>query len=168
MESARAVAQASSERFRALFHHSPNPSSVTTLEGGRCLAVNGAWARAMGFAPAEMIGRSALEIGIWPDAAERERFVASLRQFGALQRFPVRFRTRKGEIRQMRIGAELIDWEGERAILSSMHDVTEIESARRRSGSRRCRWAPGWTARSATGSSPASAPALPTAISRCA
>src|SRR6185436_10687821 len=78
----------------------------------------------------EMLGQRALDLGVWPDTAERERFVGALKERGALRQFPVRFRTRTGEMRQMRISSELIQWAGATAILSSMHDVSDLERAR--------------------------------------
>ena len=129
LNAVRRDAQTSSERFKALFRLSPNPSSVTTLLEGRYLALNEAWAGALGYAPEEMLDRRALDLGIWPDEGERTRFVGELNARGALRQLPVRFRTRGGEIRQMLISSELIDWGGVRAILSSMNDVTDLTRA---------------------------------------
>jgi PAS domain S-box-containing protein len=126
----RHEAELQREHFESLFRLSPNPSSVTTLADGRYLALNEAWANAMGFAPQEMLGQRALDLGVWPDAAERDRFITTLKERGALRQLPVRFRTRAGETRQMRISSELIQWAGATAILSSMHDVSDLEQAR--------------------------------------
>ena len=129
LNAARRDAQMSSERFKALFRLSPNPSSVTTLADGRYLALNEAWAGSLGYAPEEMLDRRALDLGIWLDLGDRVRFVAELNARGALRQLPVRFRTRRGEIRQMLISSELIEWSGGPAILSSMNDVTDITRA---------------------------------------
>jgi PAS domain S-box-containing protein len=127
---ARREAETQGARFQAMFRSSPNPSCVTTMADGRYLAVNEAWSRTIGYSQEQMLGRRGVELRIWADAADREPFVGALRAQGMLRHMPARFRTRAGEIRRMHVSCEIIDWEGEQAILSSMHDVTDLEAAR--------------------------------------
>jgi PAS domain S-box-containing protein len=129
LEAARREAEMLHARFETLFRVSPNPIFVSTLAEGRYLAVNEAAARATGYSVEELLGRSALELGLWLNAADREALVAPLREGRPAFGVRTRFRNRAGEMREAISSAEPIDWHGERAILSSMHDVTEMRRA---------------------------------------
>ncbi len=128
LETARRAAQASSESFEALFRLSPNPNFVTTLAEGRYLAANDAWCRASGYAREELIGRTGAELGLWIDPRERETFLERLRREGAMRDFATQYRTRAGEKRTALLSSELLDWEGERALIFSLQDITELRN----------------------------------------
>jgi PAS domain S-box-containing protein len=70
--------QASESRFAAAFDASPVPMAITSLAEGRYLEVNDAFVRQIGFDRTEIIGRTSLEIDVWPTAADRTAMVAAL------------------------------------------------------------------------------------------
>jgi len=117
------------ERFESLFRLSPNPSSVTSVSEGRYLAVNESWALAMGYKPAEMLGRTSVELGLWASPEARAAFARRVVEQRSIGQQQVRFRTRLGELRDILISSETVDWDGEEAIISSMSDVTELRRA---------------------------------------
>jgi len=58
----------------AAFYGFPQPMCVTTLEEGIFLDINQAFEQDMGWARSEIIGKSALELGIWKNGQEREAY----------------------------------------------------------------------------------------------
>jgi PAS domain S-box-containing protein len=129
LEQARHEAEILSERFTALFRLSPNPSSVTAVADGRYLAVNEAWARAIGYSPEEMLGRTSVELGLWESPEARAAFARNVGEASGVSHHQARFRTRGGELREIFMSTDRIEWEGEAAILSSMNDVTDLSRA---------------------------------------
>jgi diguanylate cyclase (GGDEF)-like protein/PAS domain S-box-containing protein len=118
--------RASEERFAQIFHASPLIISISREADGVFLEVNEAFERAGGWTRAEAIGRSALELGLWPDPAEREQMRERLRANGGrLSDAEWRFRRRDGVVRDVRGGIERIMLHGEACLLFIGQDVTE-------------------------------------------
>jgi PAS domain-containing protein len=63
--------QISEDKFQKVFHASPIPFSITTLQEGRFVDVNAAFERRYGYSRQELIGRTVHELRIWEDPADR-------------------------------------------------------------------------------------------------
>lgn len=126
LQTARRDAQASSDRLEKIFNHSLTPIAITRLADGRILAVNDAWLRLMDRVRDEVEGHNSLDLAIWVDPAERERIAEMLSRGEPVDGVAVRHRRRSGELLDIRFSATHIDWKGERAILGSPFDVTEL------------------------------------------
>jgi PAS domain S-box-containing protein len=126
---ARRAAHQESERFAKTFAVSPMPLAITAADSGRHIEVNPAWERFFGWSREEALGRSALEMGIWADSQEHARLLAALRAGGALRGEPCRLRRRSGEMAELLLSADLLDWRGEPALLVALQDVTELRRA---------------------------------------
>lgn len=50
-----------------MFRQSPVPHALVHFEGGQFLEVNDAWLQQSGFGIGNVIGRTALESGLWGD-----------------------------------------------------------------------------------------------------
>ena len=124
--------QESQERIQKLFRASQNPIVVCRLEDGLYIDGNDAYLRLFGYAREEVIGHTAVELRIWEDPHERERFVRLMRERGALRDFETHMRKRSGEIVEVRFSAELIEIDGESCLLVSVIDVTAQREAERR------------------------------------
>jgi PAS domain S-box-containing protein len=72
---------ASEEKFASLFQASPDPICVTGLDSGAFIEINPAFTQTFGWSAAEVIGRSADEIGLWDDSSKRlERIERVIRE----------------------------------------------------------------------------------------
>ncbi len=71
--------------FEALFMASPLAASVSRVRDGRLLAVNEAWLALTGLRRADAIGRTTVELGHWPSADERARYMDRLPDAEAVQ-----------------------------------------------------------------------------------
>jgi PAS domain S-box-containing protein len=117
------------ERFARVFNLSPVPLLVSTLAEGRFLEVNDAWVAMHRRARESVIGHTAAELGAWADPADRARLVERLRAGERVRGFLTRFRTADGQVLDSICAAEAVDWNGERAILASTQDVSELTRA---------------------------------------
>jgi PAS domain S-box-containing protein len=68
--------------YEAAFLASPFPSSLSRRSDGRLVAVNEAWLTLTGSRREEVIGRTTVELGHWPDAQARHDFVQRVRAEG--------------------------------------------------------------------------------------
>jgi diguanylate cyclase (GGDEF)-like protein/PAS domain S-box-containing protein len=122
----------SEERFEKIFQASPDAIVISRLSDGRYLEVNQRWLELFGFKREEAVGRTAFDLGVWVDPAERPRFVAAVRERGALRDFEARFRKKSGAIIDALISAEEIDIDGEAHLIVPIMDITDRKRAEER------------------------------------
>jgi len=114
----------SEEKFSKAFGASPSGMSISDLETGRFIEVNDGYRKLYGYSLDEMLGRTSVELGIWENAGDRERFLKTLRQNGTVRDLEIRTRTRTGDLKIVHVSAERIDLEGRASLVSALHDVT--------------------------------------------
>lgn len=125
----RSVESATDEFFADAFRLSPHPIGITELETGRCLEVNDACLEIFGFRRDEVIRKTTLILGIWPDPLDRARLIDRLRAEGAVRNLEVSMRMKNGELRQFLISTNLITLKGKACILTIGNDITERKRA---------------------------------------
>lgn len=113
-----------------LLEVSPDPISVTELESGRLVLINDEFCRITGYLRDELAGRTAIELGIWPDEVERSRCIARLVANGTIHDFPAMFATKHGGIVAVLISASAFEQDGVRYILAVIRDITQRERSR--------------------------------------
>jgi two-component system, sensor histidine kinase and response regulator len=127
----------SEELFSKAFLAGPVAITIATLAEGRFIDVNDSFLHLMGYSRAEVVGRTALDLGMWISPEDRAFFAHRLREGGSLRNHECAFRTKTGEVREGLGAAELIELKGERCILTLIVDITdrkrfEIELAKAR------------------------------------
>jgi len=119
------------DRFAVAFRASPIAASIARAADGTFIEVNARWQRDFGWSREELIGRSSVDIGVWPDAATRQRWIEILRRDGRVADYMTHWRRKDGELRDVGIAAEMIDLAGEKHVLAFATDVTERLRAER-------------------------------------
>ena len=69
----------SEEKYRKAFYTNQDSVCINRLNDGVYVEVNEGHTKSTGYEEAEIIGRSSLEINVWENPADRERFVKELR-----------------------------------------------------------------------------------------
>ena len=116
----------SEERFSKVFRSSPAPMSLSTLEQGIYLDVNEALAKLLGFQREEMIGRTSIDLNIWPNPEDRLQMAQQFADRKTLRNYQCQLRSKNGEIRTALASMERMDFRGEQnVVLSTFHDVTD-------------------------------------------
>ncbi|CAD5373234.1 Histidine kinase [Rubrivivax sp. A210] len=133
-DTVRLLAEEAVRRSEGMLAHlvatSPDIITLTELASGRYAMVNQAFERVSGWGAAEAVGRTALELGVWGDAAARERFVELLRERGAVADLPVAFRTKAGATLPMLVSAARFVMDRRDYLVINARDMTERERER--------------------------------------
>ena len=131
MERIRADAQLqrSGERFAKVFATSPVPIAISSMSEGRYADVSPAFEQTFGWKREEVIGRTSLDIGLWPSAEERQRWVAQLAGRLRSRDFETVLLRRDGEPLSVLVSAEIIDLEGVPHIINFVYDQTARKRA---------------------------------------
>jgi len=117
------------ERYEKAFRNSPDSITISYVDDGRFVEVNEGFERLTGYSREEIVGRSALEIGIWKNLAMRERVIDELQRTGRVCDLLADFVVKSGAVRKGLYAAELIELDGRRCLLAVARDVTETVAA---------------------------------------
>ena len=116
-------------RLDALFRGSPAALIVTRPSDGRVVEINEAYERIFGMRRDDVVGKSVPEIGVWPDAAERERFLATLTAQRRVGGFRARLQRMDGEPFEAQVSAEIVPGDDGPQLISMVVDLSaEIEA----------------------------------------
>ncbi|MGE5114272.1 MAG: PAS domain S-box protein, partial [Acidobacteriaceae bacterium] len=130
LDRSEADRRGSEEKFEKIFHSSPVAFSITTLEEGRFLEVNAAFECRYGYRRQEVLGRTAYELRMWEDPADRKLLLAHLRRGGPVRNIVTRIRTKAGEIKLTAYSADRIQFDGQACILAVSEDVATHDPQR--------------------------------------
>jgi PAS domain S-box-containing protein len=115
----------SQEFFVKSFQTTPALMIIARVADGHILEANAGFERASGFSRAEALGRSTLDLGLWVDPAERDRFLEVIVREGRVRDFEGEFRTRQGEVRPFLLNADVFEMHGTKCMLTVGVDITE-------------------------------------------
>lgn len=118
----------SEEKFSKIFNCSTNGMAVTDFDTGIIIDVNPAWIQASGFSRECAVGRTALELGLWPSIEERRRCHAQLALEGRLQEFEVDFMMRGARVPFV-VSAERFEMSGRSFTLWEFRNVAARREA---------------------------------------
>ncbi len=111
--------------FSKIFRLSPNLIAISAYEDGRILECNEAVLDNFGYKKADVIGRTALELGIWIKKEDRLRYIDALRERGSIKDLEINIRVKSGEIRSYSVVSHIIEEDGMKCILYFFKDTTE-------------------------------------------
>ena len=121
--------KASELKFSLAFQSSPYAIVITRQSDGKILEVNPAFEALSGYPRQDAVGKTTLELGMWVDVQERERFLTDLRQEGRVDQREYRFCRRDGTAFTGLISARPLDLQGEPVLLGSILDISERQAA---------------------------------------
>jgi PAS domain S-box-containing protein len=130
----RAAEQAlrdSENLFSAAFHALPYSVAISDLATGRYVDVNAGFEQVSGYARDEVIGRTSVELNLWLDPSERERFRQLMLQSQQVRSLELHFRNKSGQTVVALCNCDLIDLGGRPCIMNTFEDVTARRQAER-------------------------------------
>ncbi len=89
--------QQAEERFAKAFDSSPDAIIMTRVRDGRVLAVNDQWEKLLGYSKEETLGRTVLDLHIYPSPEDRKNLVVRTSITGQLKDWEATFRTKTGD-----------------------------------------------------------------------
>jgi len=122
----------SEERYRTAFRTSPDAINITRVSDGLYLDVNQGFERMSGWTHSESVGRTATELGIWSNVADRQRLVDNLKRGGRCANLEADFVRKDGSIFNGLMSAEKVRFNDVDCLLSVTRDITEKKQAEER------------------------------------
>ncbi|HVU52028.1 MAG TPA: PAS domain S-box protein [Polyangia bacterium] len=119
--------RASERRFETIFHVNPLPTAVTRLRDGVYLGINDAFTKMTGFSREDIVGKTAVELGIW-SAEQRLAITARLREAPG-SGLDIPYRMKDGRLVTLALASARIDIGGEACLVNVATDVTDLRAA---------------------------------------
>jgi len=126
----------SEDKFKRVFENSPDAITLSRLENGVFLEVNGAFEELCGYDREEIIGHTGLELRLREKPEQRQEIIDSVKEKGRVARLEFRLRRKSGELVPVQFSADIIDVHGTPCLLSISRDISaryEVEQALRAS-----------------------------------
>jgi PAS domain S-box-containing protein len=114
----------SEERFSKVFHANSAIIAISTYPEGQYVDVNEAFSELLGYSRQEVLGRRALDLGIWPVPAQREAVIAALERGEDVRGVECTIRAKNGRLHTFLASVERIELGGRPCILFINHDIT--------------------------------------------
>jgi len=124
-KAAEAALRFSEDKFSRAFHGSPDAINLTRLDDGTYLEVSEGFERLTGWARAESIGRTALDLAIWVDPADRQKIVDLIRDHGEYTGLEIPFRRKDGSTLTGLMSGKNMEVGGIPCLLSITRDITD-------------------------------------------
>ncbi|UYP28904.1 PAS domain S-box protein [Pseudomonas sp. Z8(2022)] len=120
---------ASEEKFAKAFHSSPDAITITERDSARYIEVNEGFTRLTGYAPDEVLGRTAFEMDIWAFPEERQQLLEQLARHGQVLHLEMHGKPRNGEVRLVDVSVQPLELDGMPCLLLTARDISELKQA---------------------------------------
>ncbi len=120
------------ESFRLMFERSLDVGLITSLATDRIVEVNEHFTHLSGFSRDEVLGKTAVELGLWHDPSEREAIFREVRKHGFVEGIEVTNVTRNGEVIDLLVSAVVVPFGGEQCVLSSCRNISRLKATERK------------------------------------
>ena len=115
----------SEETFARAFRASPDAISISELESGRLIDINEGFEKLSGYSHAELVGRTAEELGLWAEESGRDRLAEELRRHGSVRNLQMRVQNRSGEQGDFLVSGETVEIGGRKCLVIVAHDIRD-------------------------------------------
>ncbi|MDD0975868.1 EAL domain-containing protein [Pseudomonas fontis] len=119
----------SEEKFASLFQVSPDPICVTRQETGQFIEINPAFTQTFGWTAEQVLNRTAEEIGLWAESAERARRIEQVIRDQALNNVAVVVNHQDGLPLTCVISSRLIKVDNQTCSVTTLRDITQQQRA---------------------------------------
>jgi diguanylate cyclase (GGDEF)-like protein/PAS domain S-box-containing protein len=119
------ILRESEERYRKVFQTCLDAVAINRLADGLYIDVNQAFLDITGFARADLIGRTSLELGIWVEPAARGQLLSTLARDQVCRSLEARFRRKDGGFFWGSMSASVLTLAGTPCVLTITRDITE-------------------------------------------
>lgn len=119
------LAEEGSMKFKAVFDNSPITVALTTIPEGTFYEVNQAYMDMFGYSREEAIGKSTVDLSLWLNWEERDRYLQLLHDNGNVHNFEARMRRKDGEEIVVLFSGALLEITGKPFVLSAVMEITE-------------------------------------------
>ena len=116
---------ASEEKFATLFQVSPDPICVTRQDSGQFIEINNSFTQTFGWTAADVIGRSADDIGLWDASAQSLRRIEQVIREQGLNNVAIMVQHKDGQSLTCVISSRQISVGEQPCIVTTLRDITQ-------------------------------------------
>jgi PAS domain S-box-containing protein len=113
------------ERLEVAFNTSPAAISITEVDTGVYLDTNQRYAEMLGWRRAELLGKSAASVNLWPNAEARQSWIAKLKVNHLLRDYQTIWQHRDGSPIEISLSGEIIELQGKSYVVAFILDIRE-------------------------------------------
>ena len=124
--------RASEARYRTVFLMNIDSVDICHMEDGKFIDVNDAFLANMGYEREDVIGRTAIELGIWVNPGDRKILIDEIQKNLTCRNLEVQYRVKDGTLRWGLLSVSTIELDGIPCILSVTRDITDAKAAEQR------------------------------------
>ncbi|MEB3283094.1 MAG: PAS domain S-box protein [Lyngbya sp.] len=121
--------QLSEEKFKKAFQNLPLAIKLSSPKDGKIIDINESFIRLTGYSKSELIGRKILDLNLWNNLEERRQIVQQLKQEQRIGNQELQWRTKCGNVIDVEVFGERIDFGGQTRILLVASDITQRKQA---------------------------------------
>jgi diguanylate cyclase (GGDEF)-like protein/PAS domain S-box-containing protein len=115
----------SEEMYANAINLNPDAIYLTRLSDGLIIDVNEGFFIATGYSREEVIGKTTIELNLWPDINDREKFVSLVRSDDKVKDLEIKYRKKNKELSVAIISSVMIDVDGEPSTFTIAHSIDE-------------------------------------------
>jgi PAS domain S-box-containing protein len=115
----------SEEKFSVMFRKAPLSAALSSISDLKLMEVNEQFEKLWGYSSAEAIGKTSLELGLYPDTNESDRLRAIFREKGFIHDAESKMRSKSGELRDVLINSDIVKVGNEQFVLATVQNITE-------------------------------------------
>ena len=119
------IHNSSDEFYSTIFHMSPIAMVIVQVDNNQILEINDTFTHLTNYASEEVIGKTAVDIGLWAKPEERPQLIETLHTRGSFRNFDFCMRIKSGELLNVLLSIEIIQRNGVSCYLALLNDITE-------------------------------------------
>ncbi len=116
--------QEAQQRFERLFRNNPAPMALSSLPERHFSDVNDAFLKTLGYSRDDIIGKTAVEIGLFPNDPNLAVITEQLQAHGRFAGYEIQVRRKDGGMLDGLFAGEIISSQGRQHLLTVMSDIT--------------------------------------------
>lgn len=121
----------SEERFQKLFHYSPVSLTLFSLDSGKYIDANECCLKMHECSREEFVGNTPANLGLWVNKEERAKYHKELTEKGFAYNHEIKVSKKSGEVFEALLSGLMIDINGEKCVLGTKTDITELRQYQR-------------------------------------
>lgn len=119
------LAEESSQKFQAVFEHSPITVALTSLPEGTFSEINEGFVEMFGYSREEALGKTTVELGVWLHESSRDSYLKQLKEHGFVHNFEADMRRKGGDEFPVLFSGVKLEIGGKPFVLSAVMDISE-------------------------------------------
>jgi len=119
----------SEEKFSLAFHANASPMALATKTDGKFIEVNEAFLKMFGFFRDEVVGKNALDLGLFIPQDDRSNALRMLEESGTVRNLEITIRGKDGSIHHGLLSGDSINIGEVSCLLTTLVDITERKRA---------------------------------------